>query len=84
MYANRKEWPLKGVIVSLTREKAHFEDSSHPVDADARVDAVDQTVKLVGRLTEEQRERLMVIAGRCPVHKTLDARMRIRTEADLS
>jgi uncharacterized OsmC-like protein len=84
MYANRKEWPLEGVVVSMKREKVHSEESSRPEDSDARVDAIDQTVKLVGPLTEEQRERLLVIAGRCPVHKTLDAGVRIRTEADPS
>ena len=79
-----KEWPLEGVVVAMKRAKVHSEDSSRPEDSDARVDAIDQTVKLVSPLTEEQRERLMVIAGRCPVHKTLDAGMRIRTEPDLS
>ena len=82
MYANRKHWPLEGVVVSLSRKKVHVEDSARPEDGDARVDAMDRRITLLGPLSDEQRERLMVIAGRCPVHKTLDAGVRISTEAD--
>ena len=82
MYANRKEWPLEGVVVALNHEKVHLRDSEDCEEEDARVDEVDQRITLLGPLNDEQRERLMHIADRCPVHKTLDKGIRIRTEAD--
>jgi len=80
MYANRKEWPLEGVVVGLNHKKVHLRDCEDCEEDDARVDEVDQHVALLGPLTDEQRDRLMQIADRCPVHKTLDLGVRIRTE----
>ena len=80
MYANRKEWPLEGVVVSLNHERVHAEDCELCEEGDTRVDQVDRRVTLLGPLSDEQRERLMQIADRCPVHQTLDAGMRILTE----
>ena len=61
-------------------QEGHLRDCEDSEEDDARVDEVDQRVTLLGPLTDEQRERLMQIAHRCPVHKTLDAGVRIRTE----
>ena len=80
MYADRKKWPLEGVVVSLDHDKVHAKDSEDCEEGDARVDQVDRTVTLLGHLSDEQRERLMQIADRCPVHRTLDAGVRILTE----
>ena len=80
MYADRKEWPLDGVVVALNHERVHAKDSEGSEEDDTRVDEIDQKVELIGQLDEEQRERLMQIAGRCPVHRTLDAGVRILTE----
>jgi putative redox protein len=68
------------VVVGLNHKKVHLRDCEDCEEDDARVDEVDQHVTLLGPLTDEQRDRLMQIAHRCPVHKTLDLGVRIRTE----
>ena len=84
MYASQKEWPLEGVLVGLEHQKVHIEDCADCDDEDARVDEVERRITLLGPLNDEQRERLMQIANRCPVHKTLDAGVRVRTEEELA
>ena len=84
MYASRKERPLEGVLVGLEHQKVHIEDCADCDDEDARVDEVERRITLLGPLNDEQRERLMQIANRCPVHKTLDAGVRVRTEEELA
>lgn len=80
MYARRKEWPLEEARVRLRHKKIHREDEDEcAADGDARLDVVDREVELVGELDDEQRERLMEIADRCPVHRTLEAGVRVET-----
>ncbi len=79
MYADRKGWPLEGIRVSLTHERTHGRDSEKCDEEDRPLDHIDQAVTLVGPLTDEQRERLMQIADRCPVRRTLDAGVRVTT-----
>lgn len=80
MYADRKSWPLEGVRVSLDHAKQHAADCEDCSDDDARLDTMNRRIELTGPLSEEQRARLMEIADRCPVHKTLEAGTRISTE----
>ena len=82
MYADRKEWPLEGVTVRLKHDKLHRKDDDDCVDGegDPRLDRVRMQVQLEGDLDASQRERLMEIPGRCPVHRTLDAGVRIERE----
>jgi len=82
MYADRKEWPLAGVTVRLKHDKLHRKDDDDCVDGegDPRLDRVRMQLQLEGDLDASQRERLMEIAGRCPVHRTLDAGVRIERE----
>lgn len=77
MYANRKQWPLDDISVSLMHRKDTRE-------AGAVVDVFDRVITLVGEsLTEEQRQRMLEIANKCPVHKTLSSgRIEIQTELD--
>jgi uncharacterized OsmC-like protein/fermentation-respiration switch protein FrsA (DUF1100 family) len=79
MYAARKGWDLEEVVVRLTHRKVHLADCEECEHEDARLDEIDREIQLVGPLDDEQRERLMQIADRCPVHRTLDAGIRIRT-----
>lgn len=79
MYAERKQWPLESVQVRLTYARVHAEDCE-ACDGDARlIDAMDVEVSVVGDLSVDQRTRLMEIAGRCPVHRTLTSSIQIRT-----
>ena len=81
MYADRKEWPLEEAVVQLRHSRVHAEDEERCEDgADARMDRLDRELTLVGPLTADQRERLLEIADRCPVHRTLSAGVRISTQ----
>ena len=76
MYADRKEWPLEEVGVRLT----HRELAAGGDEADTRIHEISQRVELVGDLDTEQRERLLEIAHRCPVHLALEAGIRAPIE----
>ncbi|NNF11604.1 MAG: alpha/beta fold hydrolase [Gemmatimonadetes bacterium] len=78
MYAGRKEWPLEEARVSLKHRRIHAKDCEN-CEEDPRLDVIDREIELVGPLDEEQRARLMEIADRCPVHRTLDAGVRVDT-----
>ena len=79
MYADRKGMALRDVRVDVTHAKSHKADAE--TDADARADILTRRITLDGDLSPEQRKRLMEIADRCPVHRTLEAGVRIKTEA---
>jgi putative redox protein len=78
LYADRKKWPLTNVLVHLRHEKIHALDSEQP-EREALLDHIWREVELEGDLTEEQRVRLLEIAEKCPVHKTLHAKVKIIT-----
>jgi uncharacterized OsmC-like protein/alpha-beta hydrolase superfamily lysophospholipase len=81
MYADRKGWALDEVRVALSHSRRHADDEQECEDSDdARLDLVDREIELLGELSEEQRARLLEIAERCPVHRTLDAGVRIQTD----
>lgn len=80
LYANRKGWALESVEVSLNSERVlakHCEDSES--DPNDKVDIIYLDLQLNGDLSEEERERLLAIANRCPVHRTLTSETKIRT-----
>jgi putative redox protein len=80
MYAERKGWPLEEARVRLRHRKIHRQDEQECEEGrDARLDVVDREVELIGPLDPEQRTRLMEIADRCPVHRTLEAGVRVKT-----
>jgi len=71
MYADRKGWPLEHVAVDLRHEKIHAEDCAHCESEKGYVDRIHIDVTVEGPLDEEQRARLLDIAHKCPVHRTL-------------
>ena len=77
MYARRKGWPLEHVSVDVTNDKMHAQDSDPATNV--RIDNFRRAIHLSGPLTPEQTTRLMEIADKCPVHKTLEQSSRIET-----
>ncbi len=80
MYANRKEWPLEQVSVELEHSRQHGEDCLECDEAHKQIDVINRSVTIKGDLTEEQITRLMEIADKCPVHRTLHNKLVIKTE----
>jgi putative redox protein len=80
LYADRKQWPLEAVDVALSHSRSHAADGAQCESADARLEVISRRITLHGPLSEPQRRRLLEIAERCPVHRTLTGRLRIETE----
>jgi len=79
LYATRKALPLEHVVVRLRHSKVHAEDCANCETKAAMIDRIDRAIELVGALDEAQRTRLLQIAEMCPVHRTLSAKIDIRT-----
>lgn len=79
MYAERKQWPLEAVHIALTHAKVHADDCA-ACDTESRaIDRIEMEIVLAGALSEDQQRRLLEIASRCPVHRTLTSEVEIRT-----
>ena len=74
MYARRQGWDLRDVRVHLHHERTHAADSVNCDDPNARLDRIERVIGLEGNLTAEQRRRLLSVAARCPLHRTLQNR----------
>ena len=78
MYARRKKWPLTGVSVDVSHNKVHAQDAADT--APTKVDEFKREIRLTGDLDADQRQRLLEIADKCPVHKTLEKSSKVVTE----
>ena len=79
LYARRKAWPLEGVTVRLRHSRIHAQDCAECETKAGMLDRIERELALDGPLTDEQRTRLLEIAERCPVHRTLTSEVRIDT-----
>jgi len=79
MYAERKSWDLHEVYVYLTNSRKHSTDLNVDVEKPKYLDHIDKKLKLVGNLTDEQIQRLKEISSRCPVHRTLENQVILKT-----
>lgn len=79
MYADRKGWPVRRISVAVTHRKVHARDCADCETRDGYVDVLERVIELEGELSEEQRRRLLEIANRCPVHRTLTGEVKIRS-----
>jgi putative redox protein len=79
LYADGKKLPLKRVSVRLTHNKIHAEDCLNCETKEGMVDRIDRGITFEGALDAEQRKRLLEIADKCPVHRTLKSEIDIRT-----
>lgn len=82
MYARRKKWPLDRVSVHLTHAKVHAEDCADCETRDGKIDEIDRRISFAGDLDDAQRQRLMEIADKCPVHRTLHSEVKVRSRLD--
>jgi uncharacterized OsmC-like protein len=79
MYARAQKWPLQRIVVRLRHSKIHAEDC---VECEAKrgiLDQIEREVELIGPLTPEQRSRLLEVANKRPVHRTLKSEVHIQT-----
>ena len=79
MYADRKPWAREGVEVRLRHSRIHATDCAECETKQGMLDHVEREISVRGPLTREQKERLLEIAGRCPVHRTLTSEIHIET-----
>ena len=79
LYARKKGWPLDGVTVRLTHSRIHAEDCADCETKEGKLDQIERELVLSGRLDDAQRAKLVEIADKCPVHRTLTSEIKIRT-----
>jgi len=78
MYADRKQWPLESVHIELSYARVHADDCTTCDKELKLVDGIEMELSFFGELSESQRQRLMEIANKCPVHRTLESPIPIR------
>lgn len=79
MYADHKGWNLNEVKVHLTHSKNYVQDSAHPTEKGSQIDHIERLVEVDGELDDTQKAKLIEIADKCPVHRTLHSEIRIST-----
>jgi len=79
LYARRKGWPLEAVTVRLRHSRIYAADCESCETKTGMLDRIERSLELAGALTDEQRARLLDIASKCPVHRTLTSEIDIRT-----
>lgn len=84
LYARRKQFPLENITVSLSHSRIHAKDCEECETKEGMLDRIDMQIELTGPLTPEQRSKLMEIAAKCPVHRTLTSEINIRLRTDPS
>jgi uncharacterized OsmC-like protein len=79
LYAERKALPLDRASVTLSHQKIHAADCETCQTKQGMIDRIDRVIRLEGALNAEQRAKLLEIAGKCPVHRTLESEIDVRT-----
>lgn len=79
MYARHKKWEVLKVTVHINHNKEHAVDCENCEDSSAKIDTLTRTITLEGSLSDEQKKRLLEIADRCPVHRTMHSKIQIIT-----
>jgi uncharacterized OsmC-like protein len=81
MYAQRKSWPLQGVITRLRHTRIHATDCAECETKEGKIDRIELDIEFAGLLSSEQRSKLLEIAKKCPVHRTLTSETNIEYRA---
>lgn len=82
MYARRKKWDLEEVIVHLEHYKDYAEDMKKCEEDKSKIDYFDRLIEVKGPLDEKQRDKLLEIANKCPVHRTLHGDIKVNTKLE--
>lgn len=80
MYATRKKWPVEQIKVDMIHKKIKAEDCDDCETEKGFVDIFERQIKVTGDLDREQQERMLEIANKCPVHRTLMGELKIRSK----
>jgi uncharacterized OsmC-like protein len=81
LYARRKQFPLENITVSLWHSRIYAQDCEECETKEGMLDRIEIELELAGDLTAEQHDKLMEIAAKCPVHRTLTSEINIRLRA---
>lgn len=84
MYARRKQWPLEDVEVRLSHRRDYINDCDTCDQKPAQLDVIERRITLKGDLSDAQRTRLLEIAEKCPVHRTLTGTLQVRDYLEMS
>jgi putative redox protein len=79
LYARRKQWPVERIEVRLNQSRVHATDCVACESKEAQIYRIEREIVVAGPLSDEQRQRLLEIAERCPVHRTLTGKIEIVT-----
>lgn len=79
-YARQRKWPLQEVVISLWHSRIHAADCAECETREGKIDRIEREIQLIGPLTAEQRSKLMEMADKCPVHRTLTSEINIKTK----
>ena len=84
MYADQKGWPFEGTRIHLRHERDHAEDCAHALEEGSKVQALHREIELLGdALARDQRAKIIAIADKCPVHRTLEGHLHIHTSLEV-
>lgn len=81
MYADRKGWKINEINVHLSHGKDYAKDCEACESSSNKIDIIERVIEIDAELTDEQKEKLMVIADKCPVHRTLHNTVQVKTAA---
>jgi putative redox protein len=84
LYAQRKGWDLQRITVRLRHDRIHAKDCTECETKEGFLDRIDRQIELAGTLDDEQKKRLLEIAEKCPVHRTLKSEIQIVTTVALA
>lgn len=79
MYAKHKKLAVDDFSVTLSHDRNYYKDCQDCDEADGKVELISRQIKIIGEVSPEERQRLLQIADRCPVHRTLDSKLVVKT-----
>ncbi|MTI87001.1 MAG: OsmC family protein [Balneolaceae bacterium] len=79
MYARRKEWTVEDIYLELRHNKSHDEDCENCEDKNSKIDVIEKELIVKGDLSDQQMQRLLEISKKCPVHRTLQGDIKLKS-----